>query len=61
MVAHPLTKFCPDGIHPVSAALMIDTDVAGFFTEKDREMVETTLDEFVLRIGLEYALGGLIS
>lgn len=59
MVAHPLTGFCPDGITPVSAALLVDTDVGGFFSEDDREMLELRLNEFAARIGLEYAIRGL--
>lgn len=60
MVAHPLAGFCPDGVNQASAALLIDTDEAGFFREDDREMLEVLLNEFVTRINLEYALAGLI-
>jgi hypothetical protein len=59
MVARPLANFCEDGITPTRAALLIDTDVAGFFQEDDREMLEILLTEFVARIDLEYAIGGL--
>lgn len=60
MIAFPIASFCPDGIAPVPAALLVDTNVAGFFNEEDREMLETLLGEFVVRIDLEYAIGGLI-
>ncbi len=59
MVAHPLTGFCPDGLNAVRAALLIDTDVAGFFRVEDREMLELILSEFAARIDLEYAISGL--
>lgn len=59
MIARPIASFCPDGVTPVRAALLIDTDVAGFFQEDDREMLEILLTEFVARIDLEYAIGGL--
>ncbi|WP_435011831.1 hypothetical protein P12x_006065 (plasmid) [Tundrisphaera lichenicola] len=60
MVAHPISGFCPDGINPASAALVIDTDKPGFFCEENREMVESLLREFAPRISLEYAISGLI-
>jgi len=59
MVAHPLIGFCPDGINPARAALLIDTDVPGFFREDDREMLELLLKEFAARIDLEYAISRL--
>lgn len=61
MIAHPLTGFCPDGFTPTRAALLVDTDVADFFKEEDREMLELLLSEFVARLDLEYAIGGLTS
>jgi len=60
MVAHPMPGFCADGVTPVSAALLIDTDHAGFFREDDREMLERLLSEFVVRLDLEYAISRLI-
>lgn len=60
MVAHPLAGFRLDGTTPVSAALLVDTDVEGFFSEDDREMLEQRLREFAARISLEYAIGELI-
>ena len=42
------------------AALLIDTDIAGFFRDEGREMLEILLKEFEVRIGLEYAISGLI-
>lgn len=59
MVATPIVGFCPDGITPARAALLVDTDIAGFFAEDDREMLELLLSEFVARIDLEYAISGL--
>jgi len=59
MVAYPLSGFCPDGVNPARAALLIDTDKPGFFSEEDREMVELLINEFVLRISLEYAISRL--
>lgn len=59
MVAHPMEGFSLDGVNPTRAALLIDTDVAGFFREDDREMIELLLREFVARIDLEYAISGL--
>jgi hypothetical protein len=59
LVAYPLTHFCPDGITPTRAALLVDTDVAGYFNEDDREMIEVLLKEFVVRLDLEYAIKGL--
>lgn len=59
VIAHPLSHFCEDGITPTRAALLIDTDVAGFFQEDDREALEILLTEFVARIDLEYAISGL--
>ncbi len=58
MVAYPIVGFCPDGVTPASAAILIDTDIAGFFNEDDREMLELLLREFVTRIDLEYAVRG---
>jgi hypothetical protein len=60
MIACPLERFCADGITPTQAALLIDTDVVGFFHEDNREMLELLLKEFVVRIDLEYAISGLI-
>lgn len=59
LVACPIANFCPDGVTPARAALLIDTDVAGFFQEDDREMLEILLTQFVARIDLEYTIGGL--
>ncbi|OWK35948.1 hypothetical protein FRUB_08511 [Fimbriiglobus ruber] len=59
MIAFPIVGFCPNGISPVRAALLIDTDVTGFFHEDDREMLELLLREFVTRVDLEYAITGL--
>ncbi len=56
LIACPLTNFCPDGISRVRAALLIDTNVAGFFREDDREMIEKLVTEFVVRVDLEYAV-----
>ena len=61
LVAYPLFDFSPDGAAPVRAALLIDTDVAGYFQEKDAEMIGICLNEFAVRIALEYAIRGLIS
>lgn len=60
LVAHPLFDFSPDGATPVRAALLIDTDVAGFFQEEDEEMIRVCLNEFASRLALEYAIHGLI-
>ena len=60
MVAYPLVEFCRDGHTPVRAALLLDTNVAGYFREEDREMIEMRIKEFVVRIDLEYAVGRLI-
>jgi len=54
-----MNAFCPDGLTPAPAALLIDTDISGFFIEEDREMLEILLKEFVTRIDLEYAINGL--
>jgi hypothetical protein len=35
LVAYPLAEFSPDGRKPVRAALLLDTDVAGYFREED--------------------------
>lgn len=61
MVAYPLTDCRPDGIHPVRAALLIDTDVPGFFQKEDQEVIESRIHEFALRIELEYAIRGLLT
>jgi hypothetical protein len=61
MVAYPLPDFSPEGATPVRAALLIDTDVAGYFQEEDREMIEVYLKEFAARVELEYAIRGLTS
>lgn len=59
MVARPISNFCPDGVTPARAALLIDTDATDFFHEDDRDMLEILLTEFVARLDLEYAIGGL--
>jgi hypothetical protein len=59
VIARPMANFCEDGITPTRAALLIDTDVAWFFQEDDREALEILLTEFVARIDLEYAICGL--
>lgn len=59
MIAHPLPNFCEDGITPVRAALLVDTDVPDFFREEEREALESLLTEFVARIDLEYAIRAL--
>jgi hypothetical protein len=59
MVAYPLPDFCPDGINPVLAALLIDTDVAGFFQERDSQIMQIYLKEFAVRLALEYTIRGL--
>jgi hypothetical protein len=61
MVAYPLPDFSPDGSTPVRAALLIDTDVAGYFQEEDEELIAICLREFAARIELEYAIRGLTS
>lgn len=60
LIAYPLFDFSPDGGVPVRAALLIDTDVAGYFQEEDAEIIELCLKEFAVRIALEYAIRGLI-
>lgn len=42
-----------------AAALVIDTDVPGFFTDADRARLEIILDEFAARLKLEAYLFGL--
>jgi hypothetical protein len=59
IIAYPLSGFCADGVNQVSAALLVDTDVPGFFREEDREILELLLREFATRIDLEYAINGL--
>jgi hypothetical protein len=59
IIAFPIDGFCPDGVNQARAALLIDTDVCGFFSEDDREMLELLLREFVARIDLEDAISGL--
>jgi hypothetical protein len=59
MVACPLNECYPDGINRAKAALLIDTDVTGYFQEDDKEMIESQIREFVVRIDLEYAIRGL--
>jgi hypothetical protein len=61
MVAFPLPGFSPKGGAPVRAALLIDTDVAGYFQEKDAESIKIYLEEFAVRLALEYAIRGLMS
>ncbi len=61
MVAYPLADCRPEGIVLVRAALLIDTDVAGYFREEDRAMIESRIREFVVRIDLEHAIRGLTS
>ena len=61
MVAYPLTDCRPDGIRVARAALLIDTNVAGYFREEDREVIESRLHEFALRVELEYAIRALIT
>lgn len=56
MVAYPLQDCRPDGIRIVKAALLIDTNVTGYFREEDREVIESRIHEFALRIELEYAI-----
>ncbi len=60
MVAFPLNGLCVNGTNPVAAALLIDTTEPGFFSKEDRDTIELVLGEFALRIGLEYAVRGLI-
>ena len=61
MVAYPLRDCRPDGVNVARAALLIDTNVAGYFREEDREVIESRIDEFALRIELEYAIRVLTS
>ncbi len=61
MVAYPLIDCRPDGIHVARAALLIDTNVAGYFREEDRELIESRISEFALRIELGYAIRALIT
>ncbi len=61
LVAFPLPDFSPDGGAPVRAALLLDTDVAGYFQEEDAESIRLYLEEFAVRLALEYAIRGLTS
>jgi hypothetical protein len=61
LVACPLSEFSPDGGAPVRAALVLDTDVAGYFQEKDAGNIEMYLREFAVRLALEYAIRGVTS
>ena len=60
LVAYPIRQFCTDGDEFVRAAILVDTDVTGFFREEDREMVELRLKEFAARLELEYAIRRLV-
>ncbi len=61
LVAFPLPDFSPDGGVRVRAALLLDTDVAGYFQEKDAESIRIYLEEFAVRLAIEYAIRGLTS
>ena len=60
MVAYPLYNFCRDGVALSRAVLLIDTDVANYFREEDRRMLEFRLKQFACRIELEYGIKRLV-
>ena len=60
MLAYPLLDFWePRGLH-CRGAVGIDTDVAGYFCEADRELLRALLDELAVRLQLESAIRALI-
>ncbi len=60
MVAYYLGEVCCDDGTAAQAALVIDTDRAGCFTEKDRDSLEFCLREFGARIKLELFLHAVL-
>ena len=61
MLAYHLDEVClPDGTMTV-AALVIDTDAAGFFRESERDWLEFCLHEFGARVKLELLLQALLT
>jgi len=60
LVACPLLNFCLDGNTPARAAVMLDTNVPGYFKEESRDQLELLLQDFAARLSLEYAVKGLV-
>jgi hypothetical protein len=60
MLAYYLDQVCCDDGTPVFAALIVDTDSAGFFRETDRDALEFCLREFGTRVKLELLLHSML-
>lgn len=61
MIASPIKDLCLDGVNPVQTALVIDTNIPGYFREEDRPSLEIAVREFAVRLSLEYAVSRLVS
>jgi len=53
LVAYPILDCCDKLGRQTVASLVIDTDVAGHFTEKDRPTIQTYMEQFARRIEFE--------
>lgn len=61
MMAYYLGEVCCDDGSPAVAALVVDTDSAGYFREADRESLKFWLREFAARIKLELLLHAMLN
>jgi len=60
LLAYYLDQICRDDGTTAVAALVVDTDAAGFFREADRESLEFCLREFAARVKLELSLHAML-
>lgn len=60
MIAYPLTNFSVDGTTVCKAVIALDTDEPGYFREDHAGLLETEIEEFAVRLSLEYAIAALL-
>lgn len=60
MIAYPILPFRAADGTMTSAAVVIDTDVAGHFKEEDRRLIQFFMDQFAARLTLETLLVALM-
>lgn len=56
LFAYPIIGFGDHDGPTVAACVVVDTNVAGFFKEEDRDEIETYIEQFAVRLDLEIAL-----
>jgi len=61
LIAYYIADFCDREGKRVQAALVIDTNVAGFFKEEDRTTIESYMEQFAIRVKLEALIGRLLA